>query len=49
MTGRLAGRVAFITGAAPEDIADALLWPASDGSRKITAARISVDQGCTQY
>jgi NAD(P)-dependent dehydrogenase (short-subunit alcohol dehydrogenase family) len=49
MTGRLAGRVAFITGAAPEDIPDAVLWPASDESRNITAAGTSVDQGCTQY
>lgn len=49
MTGRPAGTVAFITAAAPEDIADAVLRLASDESRNITAAGISVDQGCTQY
>jgi NAD(P)-dependent dehydrogenase (short-subunit alcohol dehydrogenase family) len=35
--------------AEPEDIADAVLWLASDESRKVTASRISVDQGSTQY
>jgi SDR family mycofactocin-dependent oxidoreductase len=35
--------------AEPEDIADAVCWLASDESRKVTAAAISVDQGSTQY
>ena len=35
--------------AEPDDIADAVLWLASDGSRNVTAAGISVDQGSTQY
>jgi NAD(P)-dependent dehydrogenase (short-subunit alcohol dehydrogenase family) len=35
--------------AQPEDIADAVCWLASDESRNVTAARISVDQGSTQY
>jgi NAD(P)-dependent dehydrogenase (short-subunit alcohol dehydrogenase family) len=35
--------------AQPEDIADAVLWLASDESRNITAAGRSVDQGSTQY
>jgi SDR family mycofactocin-dependent oxidoreductase len=33
----------------PEDIADAVCWLASDESRLVTATRISVDQGSTQY
>src|SRR3984885_3847444 len=33
----------------PEDIADAVCWLASDESRNVTAAAISVDQGSTQY
>jgi NAD(P)-dependent dehydrogenase (short-subunit alcohol dehydrogenase family) len=33
----------------PDDIADAVLWLASDESRNVTAARIAVDQGSTQY
>ncbi|HZU47669.1 MAG TPA: mycofactocin-coupled SDR family oxidoreductase [Mycobacterium sp.] len=33
----------------PEDIADAVCWLASDESRHVTAARIPVDQGSTQY
>jgi NAD(P)-dependent dehydrogenase (short-subunit alcohol dehydrogenase family) len=32
-----------------EDIAGAVCWLASDESRNVTAARISVDQGSTQY
>jgi len=35
--------------AEPEDIADAVCWLASDESRYVTAARIPVDQGSTQY
>jgi NAD(P)-dependent dehydrogenase (short-subunit alcohol dehydrogenase family) len=35
--------------AEPEDIADAVCWLASDESRNVTATRISVDQGSTQY
>ncbi|MBV9514043.1 MAG: mycofactocin-coupled SDR family oxidoreductase [Mycobacteriaceae bacterium] len=35
--------------AQPEDIADAVCWLASDESRNVTAARIAVDQGSTQY
>ncbi|OBG76269.1 3-ketoacyl-ACP reductase [Mycobacterium sp. E2462] len=35
--------------AEPDEIADAVCWLASDESRKITAARIPVDQGSTQY
>jgi SDR family mycofactocin-dependent oxidoreductase len=33
----------------PEDIADAVCWLASDESKNVTAAAISVDQGMTQY
>jgi len=35
--------------AEPDDIADAVLWLASDESRNVTAAAIAVDQGSTQY
>jgi NAD(P)-dependent dehydrogenase (short-subunit alcohol dehydrogenase family) len=35
--------------AEPEEIADAVCWPASDESRNVTAAQIPVDQGSTQY
>jgi len=35
--------------AEPEEIADTVLWLASDESRKVTATRIAVDQGSTQY
>jgi SDR family mycofactocin-dependent oxidoreductase len=35
--------------AEPEGIADAVCWLASDESRNVTAAAISVDQGSTQY
>ncbi len=35
--------------AEPEEVADTVCWLASDESRKITAARIAVDQGSTQY
>jgi NAD(P)-dependent dehydrogenase (short-subunit alcohol dehydrogenase family) len=35
--------------AEPDDIADAVCWLASDESRNVTAARITVDQGSTQY
>jgi NAD(P)-dependent dehydrogenase (short-subunit alcohol dehydrogenase family) len=35
--------------AEPEDIADAVCWLASDESRNVTAAAISIDQGSTQY
>jgi NAD(P)-dependent dehydrogenase (short-subunit alcohol dehydrogenase family) len=35
--------------AQPEDIADAVLWLASDESRNVTATAISIDQGSTQY
>lgn len=35
--------------AEPEDIADTVCWLASDESRNVTAARIPVDQGSTQY
>lgn len=35
--------------AEPDDIADTVCWLASDESRKITAARIPVDQGSSQY
>ncbi|UXA05532.1 mycofactocin-coupled SDR family oxidoreductase [Mycobacterium sp. SMC-2] len=35
--------------AEPEEIADAVCWLASDESRKVTAARIPIDQGSTQY
>lgn len=33
----------------PEDVADAVCWLASDESRYVTAVRIPVDQGSTQY
>lgn len=33
----------------PEDIADTIAWLASDESKNITAAAISIDQGMTQY
>jgi SDR family mycofactocin-dependent oxidoreductase len=33
----------------PEDVADTVCWLASDESKYITAAAISVDQGSTQY
>jgi NAD(P)-dependent dehydrogenase (short-subunit alcohol dehydrogenase family) len=33
----------------PQDIADAVLWLASDESRFVTAAAIAVDGGTTQY
>jgi NAD(P)-dependent dehydrogenase (short-subunit alcohol dehydrogenase family) len=60
MSGRLAGKVAFITGAARgqgrahavrmgTEGADAVCWLASDESKNVTAAAISVDQGMTQY
>jgi NAD(P)-dependent dehydrogenase (short-subunit alcohol dehydrogenase family) len=35
--------------AQPEDIADAVCWLASDESRFVTASRIAVDLGSTQY
>jgi SDR family mycofactocin-dependent oxidoreductase len=35
--------------AEPEDIADTVCWLASDESKNVTAAAISVDQGMTQY
>ena len=35
--------------AEPEDIADAVCWLASDESKIVTAAAISIDQGLTQY
>lgn len=35
--------------AEPDDIADAVCWLAGDESRKVTASRIAVDQGSTQY
>jgi SDR family mycofactocin-dependent oxidoreductase len=35
--------------AEPEDIADAVCWLASDESKNVTAAAISIDQGMTQY
>jgi NAD(P)-dependent dehydrogenase (short-subunit alcohol dehydrogenase family) len=35
--------------AEPEEIADAVCWMASDESRNVTASRIPVDQGSTQY
>jgi NAD(P)-dependent dehydrogenase (short-subunit alcohol dehydrogenase family) len=35
--------------AEPDDIADTVLWLASDESKNVTAARIPVDQGSTQY
>ena len=35
--------------AEPDDIADAVLWLASDESRNVTASQIAVDQGSTQY
>jgi SDR family mycofactocin-dependent oxidoreductase len=35
--------------AEPETIADAVCWLASDESKNVTAARIPVDQGSTQY
>lgn len=35
--------------AEPEDIADTVCWLAGDESRLLTAARIPVDQGSTQY
>jgi NAD(P)-dependent dehydrogenase (short-subunit alcohol dehydrogenase family) len=35
--------------AEPEDIADAVCWLASDESRMVTASRIPVDLGSTQY
>jgi NAD(P)-dependent dehydrogenase (short-subunit alcohol dehydrogenase family) len=35
--------------AEPEDIADAVCWVASEESKNVTAAAISIDQGMTQY
>jgi SDR family mycofactocin-dependent oxidoreductase len=35
--------------AEPEDIADAVLWLASDESRYVTATQLCVDQGSTQF
>lgn len=35
--------------AQPEDIADAVCWPASDDSRFVTATSVSVDLGAAQY
>jgi SDR family mycofactocin-dependent oxidoreductase len=35
--------------AEPDDIADAVCWLASDESKNVTAAAISIDQGMTQY
>jgi SDR family mycofactocin-dependent oxidoreductase len=35
--------------AEPEDIADTVCWLASEESKNVTAAAISVDQGMTQY
>jgi len=35
--------------AEPEDIADAVCWLASEESKNVTAAAISIDQGMTQY
>ena len=35
--------------AEPEQVADTVCWLASDESRNVTAARIPVDQGSTQY
>jgi NAD(P)-dependent dehydrogenase (short-subunit alcohol dehydrogenase family) len=35
--------------AEPEDIADAVWWLASEESKNVTAAAISIDQGMTQY
>lgn len=35
--------------AGPEDIADAVLWLASDESKLVTATQLSVDQGSTSY
>jgi SDR family mycofactocin-dependent oxidoreductase len=35
--------------AEPDDVADAVLWLASDESRTVTAAAIAVDQGTTQF
>ena len=32
-----------------EDIADAVCWLASEESKNVTAAAISIDQGMTQY
>ena len=51
MSGRLTGKVAFITGAARgQGRAHALLcWLASNESKNVTAAAISIDQGMTQY
>jgi enoyl-[acyl-carrier-protein] reductase (NADH) len=50
-TGRLAGKVALITGTGrvgqPEDIARAALFLASDDSEWISGANIVVDGGLT--
>jgi NAD(P)-dependent dehydrogenase (short-subunit alcohol dehydrogenase family) len=35
--------------AEPEHIADAVCWLASEESKNVTAAAISIDQGMTQY
>ncbi|MDT5283791.1 MAG: hypothetical protein QOJ20_4986 [Mycobacterium sp.] len=35
--------------AEPEDIADAVCWLASEESKNVTAAAISIDQGMAQY
>jgi NAD(P)-dependent dehydrogenase (short-subunit alcohol dehydrogenase family) len=35
--------------AQPEDIADAVCWLASEESKNVTAAAISIDQAMTQY
>jgi SDR family mycofactocin-dependent oxidoreductase len=35
--------------AEPDDIADAVCWLASEESKNVTAAAISIDQGMTQY
>jgi NAD(P)-dependent dehydrogenase (short-subunit alcohol dehydrogenase family) len=35
--------------AEPDDVADAVLWLASDESRLVTAMQIAIDQGSTSY
>lgn len=35
--------------AQPEDVSDAVCWPAGDESRFVTTSSISVDLGSAQY
>ena len=49
MTGRVAGQVALMTGAARGQVADTVLFLASDESKFITAHEIAPDAGVTEF